>query len=323
MKKPPPKLEWETASSTVVPRMLPAWLGEFQITDSDFRRFRELVLRHTGISLAPHKREMLKARLGRRLRALGLTNFSDYYRYLSERDASGEELGRMINAVTTNVTEFFREDHHFKFMAKTWITAMQRDPRRSRMLRIWSAGCSTGEEPYTIAMVLREALGAALSSWDIRILASDIDTEALARAQAGVYSREKIGSIPEAMLRRHFLCGAGADAGLVRIRPEVQALVTFRRLNLLDDPWPIRTCFDAIFCRNVMIYFDRPTQQHLMKRLSAFLHDDGVLFLGHSEGLNGMTAGLTHRQNTIYQRTAADPLVGGGPAACRVDQLKG
>ena len=323
MKKTTSPLVRGAIPAITLPRTQPAWPGEFQITDSEFRKFRELVLRHTGISLAPHKREMLKARLGRRLRALGIASFSDYYQYLSQSDATGEELGRMINAVTTNVTEFFREDHHFKFMTQTWIPACQRELGRPRVLRIWSAGCSTGEEPYTIAIVLREALGPLLSSWDIRILASDIDTDALGRAQAGIYFRDKIAPISESQLRRHFLCGRGPEAGFVHIRPEVQNLVTFRRLNLLDDPWPIRTRFDAIFCRNVMIYFDRPAQQHLVRRFAGFLKDDGLLFLGHSEGLNGMNAGLVSCQHTIYQRTAANSLTGGRASVTEVQHEKG
>jgi len=306
MNHAPPQVGHRLTRLGVSSRSLPPWPGEFQISDAEFRRFRELVHSKTGISLAPHKREMLKARLSRRLRALDLSSFSQYYQYLCEQDPAGEELRCMINAVTTNVTDFFRESNHFQFLTKVWIPRLQSDSGRPRILRIWSAGCSTGEEPYSIAVVLREALGADLPNWDIRILASDIDTDALAQAQAGIYPLDKINSIPKNLVPRHFLRGIGDHEGLVLVHPQVQSLVTFRCLNLLDDPWPIWTRFDAIFCRNVMIYFDRPTQQLLVRRLSAFLKDGGLLFLGHSEGLSGMIAGLVHRQNTIYQRQAVD-----------------
>jgi chemotaxis protein methyltransferase CheR len=305
MKNAPHTIGSRIAGDEVPVRSLPLQPGEISITDGEFRRFRELVQRHTGISLAPHKQEMLKARLSRRLRALGLKSFSSYYQHLCERDPKGEELRRMINAVTTNVTEFFREKNHFQFLSKIWLPELQADAGRKR-IRFWSAGCSTGEEPYTIALVLREALGPELTNWDIRILASDIDTDALDRATSGVYPLNKVAAVPKEIVRRNFLRGTGSHEGLVQVHPQIQALITFRCLNLLDDPWPIRTRFDAIFCRNVMIYFDRPTQQLLVKRMSTILQEDGLLFLGHSEGLNGMTAGLTHRQNTIYQRTTAD-----------------
>jgi chemotaxis protein methyltransferase CheR len=299
---------------------------EFVLTDREFELLRRFVYEQTGIALGAHKREMLKARLGRRLRALGLQTFLDYYQLLTEGDPAGQERTHFVNAVTTNVTDFFREGHHFRFLAEQWLPGLRGQAARNgdRHLRIWSAACSTGEEPYTIAMVLREALGAAAPCWDIRILASDIDTDALARATAGVYPLERLAGVDPERLRRGFLRGTGANAGLASVRPEVRDLVTFRRVNLMDDPWPVRTRFDAIFCRNVLIYFDRPTQRRLLGRLIGMLKDDGLLFLGHSESLHGMFAGMKHLENTIYQRTGASALAAGQrPATATTDPVNG
>src|ERR1700682_594032 len=191
------------------------WEGHRLVTNREFQLLRELVQERTGIALGPHKREMLKARLSRRLSALDLADFTAYYCFLRENDPNGEEHARFINAVTTKVTGFFREEHHFRYVKEEWVPklrerAIHGGPRR---IRIWSAGCSSGEEPYTIALTLRDSLAAALSSWDVRILASDIDTDALARAGAGTYSLDRAAPIPGAQLSRHFLRGTGANAG--------------------------------------------------------------------------------------------------------------
>jgi chemotaxis protein methyltransferase CheR len=277
------------------------------MTDQEFKRLRDLVHAQTGIALGPQKRCLLETRLGRRLRALGLQTFGDYERFLAERDPRGAELGQFVNAVTTNKTDFFREAHHFQYLAEEWLPAVRAEADRTgaRSLRIWSAACSSGEEPYTIAMVVREGLGAAAPGWDVKILASDIDTDVLARAAEGVYSLEQVEPVPRAMLARHFLRGTGASAGRVRVRPEVAALVAFRRINFLDDPWPIRLRFDAVFCRNALIYFDRATQQRILERMAGLLKDGGLLFLGHSESLYGLLTGFTHLGQTIYRRAAA------------------
>ena len=281
------------------------------LSDKEFEIFRALVYAHTGISLSESKRPLLQARLTRRLRALGLATFSEYHRVLTERDSSGEELGRFVNAITTNKTDFFREPHHFRHLAEEWVPAAKARAAQSggRAIRIWSAGCSTGEEPYSIAMTIREALGTA-AGWDVKILASDLDTDVLARAEAGVYSVEQAAPIPPAMLSRHFLRGRGADAGRVRVRPELRSLITFRRINFLDARWPIRGQLDIIFCRNVIIYFDRPTKQRVLQRFLGLLKDDGLLILGHSESVYGLLDGVKHLGNTMYRRTTT-----GGPAA--------
>ncbi len=282
----------------------PAW--EVGLTDREFEIFRGLVYRHTGISLSKHKRPLLQARLGRRPRALKLTTFTEYRRFLAEQDPSGEEMGRFINAITTNKTDFFREAHHFRYLADEWVPAIKARAARSgdRAVRIWSAGCSSGEEPYTIAMTLRDALGTAVG-WDVRILASDLDTEVLARAKAGEYSVEQTAPIPPRVLACHFLRGRGEDVGRVRVRPELRSLITFCRINLQDPRWPIRSRLDVIFCRNVLIYFDRPTQQRVLQRFLGLLKDDGLLVLGHSESVHGLLDGVTHLGNTMYRRLPA------------------
>ena len=235
-----------------------------------------------------------------------MTTFTEYRRFLTEQDPSGEELGRFINAITTNKTEFFREAHHFRYLADEWVPAIKARAARSgdRAVRIWSAGCSTGEEPYTIAMTLRDALGTAVG-WDVKILASDLDTEVLARAKAGVYSVEQTAPIPQRVLACHFLRGRGEDVGRVRVRPELRSLITFRRINLQDPRWPIRSKLDVIFCRNVLIYFDRPTQQRVLQRFLGLLKDDGLLVLGHSESVHGLLDGVKHLGNTMYRRIPA------------------
>ena len=218
-------------------------------------------------------------------------------------DSSGTELTRFINAMTTNKTEFFREGHHFDYVRAVWLPSRGPCRRASdRRLRFWSAACSTGEEPYSLALTLLDSLDGA--GWDLRILASDIDTDVLAHAAEGIYPVEHVTPVPRAMLPRYFLRGTGPRDGFVRLKPSVRSLVTFRRINFLDDPWPIRTHFDAIFCRNVLIYFDRPTQQRILYRLVQQLTENGLLFLGHAESIHGLVGGLTPVAATVYRRIA-------------------
>jgi chemotaxis protein methyltransferase CheR len=241
-------------------------------------------------------------RLARRLQALGLRTFAEYHTRLL---ADGGELTRFINAMTTNKTEFFREAHHFDYLKSTWLPSRRPCRRTSdRRLRFWSAACSTGEEPYSLALTLLEALGGG-AGWDLRILASDIDTDVLAHAAAGIYPLEHVAPVPAALLPRYFLRGTAARDGYVRVKPAVRSLVTFRRINFVDEAWPIRTRFDAIFCRNVLIYFDRDTQQRILDRLIEHLADDGLLFLGHSESIHGLVDGLEPLAPTVYGRAGA------------------
>lgn len=270
------------------------------ISDAEFRKLREFIHAHTGIALSEHKKALVCSRLSKRLRHHGLQHYSDYYALLVEGDPEGAELMAMINCITTNKTDFFREPHHFRFLAEQVFPAYKRNPGRERPLRMWSAASSTGEEAYSLAMTALEAMP-AFNDQDIRILATDIDTDVLARAASGVYSRAQARQIPQALLHRYFLSGQGAHEAEVMAKPILKSLVHFHWLNLQDDPWPMREKFDVIFCRNVLIYFDKPTQQKLFQRMASVLKKDGYLMLGHSEAMHGWDNIFKPVGHSIYQ----------------------
>lgn len=273
---------------------------EFEFADQDFQRIRRIINDIAGISLADGKRELVYSRLSRRLRHLGLRRFDEYCRLLETGGDNNEEIGEFVNALTTNLTSFFRESHHFDFLGAELLPALIRERGAgNRRIRIWSAGCSTGEEPYSIAMVLRETLPAV--GWDAKILATDLDSNVLATAERGVYDDSRIKGLPEARVRRWFQRGRGAQSGQVRVASELRELITFRRLNLMHD-WPMRGPFDVVFCRNVVIYFDKPTQRILFERFADLLVDHGHLFVGHSESLFKVTERFVPLGKTIYQR---------------------
>jgi len=274
----------------------------FSISKEEFHLFRTLLMQEAGISLGEGKRQFVASRLAKRLRHLGLTSYKDYYHHLKTADPSGDERLMMVNCLTTNKTDFFREEHHFEFLRHHVFPelrdrALYGAPRR---LRIWSAGCSSGEEPYTIAMTVREMFPSG-SDWDVRILASDIDTDILHRAKRGIYDKERLAGVPEKLRTKYFLRGTGKWEGSVRVRPELRELITFRRINFIDSVWPIRTRFDVIFCRNVIIYFDRETQRCLFERLSTYLDEDGYLMVGHSESLHWLGDLFAPLRGTIYR----------------------
>jgi chemotaxis protein methyltransferase CheR len=236
---------------------------------------------------------MVQSRLAKRLRALGLPTYEDYLRQLQDPDAP--EWTEFINALTTNLTSFFREGHHFTRL----VDLLKARPDAPRKLRIWSAGCSTGEEPYTIAMTLYKAFGHSL---DIQITATDLDTAVLATAARGVYPLARLEPLDETWKRLAFLRGSGAQEGLVRVRPEIRELVSFQQMNLRDATWSVEGPFQAIFCRNVMIYFDKPTQRNLLQRYHSLLEPGGLLFVGHSEALLDNTLAFQSLGQTIYRR---------------------
>ena len=271
---------------------------DYSFSDDDFNFLRGLVTRNTGIVLADHKRDMVYGRLCRRLRALNLNSFSDYCDLI--RSGNDGELVELVNAITTNLTSFFREPHHFDYLSKTVIPQLAETKARTKQLRIWSAGCSTGEEPYSIAMVVRESLPATVS-WDIRILATDLDSNCVSTANKGVYKEERVAGISRERLRRWFRRGVGSNAGLVKVNPELQRMIDFRQLNLLRD-WPMKDPFDVIFCRNVVIYFDKETQARLFGRYADLLDDRGHLFIGHSESLYKITDRFELIGQTIYRK---------------------
>lgn len=248
---------------------------EFTLGDKEFHRIQKLLKDRSGIDIGSGKRMLVYGRLARRMRALKLADFSDYLALIE--DSASEESGKFLNALTTNVTELFREEHHFELLSSRVVPEVVQ--AGSSKLRIWSAACSAGDEPYSIALTLSRL--PAVAQLDARILATDIDTEILEQARRGVYPVERVAKLkPE--FRSSFQRGTGANAGSARVMPELRAMVTFKQLNLLE-PWPMTGPFDVIFCRNVFIYFDTPTRERLVKRFTALLRPGGYLFLGHSE----------------------------------------
>ncbi len=265
--------------------------------EREFKFLAQFVYQHSGIVLGPHKRQLVQGRLGKRLRTLGLADWRAYCEYLNAQP--DDELDALVSAISTNVTAFFREAHHFDFLSgKIFPESLARP---TRQLRIWSAGCSTGEEPYSIAMVLAEALQGLPKGINAKILATDLSPQALATAESGLYRLDRLTGISEERRRRWFHRGTGTLAGMARIHPQLRELITFRRLNLLK-PWPMRGQFDAIFCRNVVIYFNKETKQDLFRRFAACLPEGRHLFIGHSESMHGLNDDFNLIGRTIYQK---------------------
>jgi chemotaxis protein methyltransferase CheR len=275
---------------------------EYLFGTADFERVRRLIHARAGISLNDSKQNMVYSRLSRRLRATGFVSFPAYLDRL-EHDAgfAATEGQEFVNALTTNLTAFFREPHHFPVLAGFLRAQAARGP-----LRLWCAAASTGEEPYSIAMTLIEALGASPGA---RLLASDIDTDVLAQGRRGVYRIDAVRTCGEARMRQFFQRGTGANEGLARVRQEVQRLVEFASVNLLGSSWDAVRAFgeplDAVFCRNVMIYFDKPTQRRVLDRLATLLRPGGLLFVGHSENFTDCRETFVLRGKTVYERTGA------------------
>lgn len=270
--------------------------GLILLSDEEFERFRSLIYAESGIALSEPKGALLVSRLSRRLRELGLASFTDYYNRVVA-DPTREELTRMLDLISTNKTEFFREPGHFEFLRNEILPTLNANKRA----RIWSAGCSTGEEPYTIGITLYEAVPNP-EQWDLRILASDLSTRVLSHAAAGIYEAERIASVPPEIVKRHFLKGRGDRAGFVMVKPHLKKIVQFRRINLMDERFPIKTPLDVIFCRNVMIYFDRPTQERVVAKFHRYLNPGGYLFIGHSETLQWVRHPFRPVVPTIYRK---------------------
>jgi chemotaxis protein methyltransferase CheR len=271
---------------------------EFELTDRDYEFLRDLVGKQTGIVLGGHKRQLVYGRLARRLRELGLATFAQYCNYVQQNHES--ELTELVNAITTNLTSFFRENHHFEHLADAALTDILARNASRRRLRIWSAGCSTGEEPYSIAMTLAETIP-DIARWDVRVLATDIDSQVLAKAASGVYPEDRVKDIAPQRMRRWFRRGSGPRAGQVKITEEIQSLISFRQLNLMEQ-WPMQGPFDIIFCRNVVIYFDKETQKKLFNRYADILVPEGYLYVGHSESLFKTCDRFRLIGRTIYQK---------------------
>jgi chemotaxis protein methyltransferase CheR len=271
---------------------------EFELGDREFRFLADFLSRETGIVLNVHKRDMVCGRLVKRLRALGMKSFVDYCELL-DGPGGPAELENVVNAITTNITHFFREPHHFDFLRNEVLEPRMAERPIRRRLRIWSAGCSSGEEPHSIAMVVADTLKPA-EAWDALILATDIDTNVLARGRTGEYALEAARTIPD-LYRKRFVRRMTGDSDRIQVADEVRRLIRFKRLNL-HEPWPMKGNFDVIFCRNVAIYFDKPTQRDLFNRFADHLTLGGVLYLGHAESLIGVTDRFEVAEKTVYRR---------------------
>ena len=264
----------------------------FEFTPRDFARVRALIYKQAGISLSESKQEMVYSRLARRLRAKGLTSFGTYLDGL-ENGEDGDEWEAFTNALTTNLTSFFREAHHFPILAEHMLRPKQGP------LSIWCSASSTGEEPYSIAMTVCEAFGTLTPP--VSIVATDIDTNVLETAANGIYPIDRVEKMAQDRVKRFFMRGKGERSGMVRVRPELRQMITFKSLNLLAPSWPVSGPFDVIFCRNVMIYFDKPTQGKILSRFVPLMKADGLLFAGHSENFMYASDAFKLRGKTVYE----------------------
>lgn len=271
------------------------------LSTRDFARLCGLVYERAGIRLGPDKKTMLEVRIKRRLKALDLSSYAQYCDYLFGREGIKDELVPLIDVVTTNKTDFFREPAHFDFLVDKALPELTASDGGGRPLLLWSAGCSTGEEPYTLAMILSE-YGLAHSGFRFRLLATDISTNVLAKAELGIYSKDVVGPVPVNLKRKYLMVSREPDSSKVRIVPELRRMVEFRRLNFMDASYGMAEKADAIFCRNVIIYFDRSTQESVLRKLSGNLAPGGYLFVGHAETLHDMDLPLTPVAPALYRR---------------------
>lgn len=279
---------------------------EITVSPALFTKFQKLIYRETGIWLSEAKTALLCGRLSRRLRELQLTSLKPYYEIVAEPEAH-EERVRMIDAITTNETRFFREPKHFEYLTGTIFPLWRKQVAqgvRPKKLRFWSAGCSSGEEPYSLAMVLEENFPKC-DGWDVRVLATDISTRVLAIADEGIYRLAAANDIPRDMLLRFMLKGHSEHEGKMKVTREVRELVEFRRLNLGENVYPVKEAFDAIFCRNVLIYFDNESKTRVVEKLTRHLARHGLLFIGHAENLHSITRGLQSVTSTVYLQKGA------------------
>lgn len=274
-----------------------------KLTTKEFHRLRDMVYQYSGITLSDQKRDLVRGRLMKRIRFHNLNSFSDYCNLLSEQE-SGEELTAFIDAISTNKTDFFRENAHFEFLERVVLPALKAEKKSQsiRHVRVWSAACSTGEEPYTLALVLRRLGLDNPASWDCKILATDISTKVLQSAVDGEYDLERVAPIPASELQS---CFQHLSNGKFQVKDALRELIKFGRLNLLREKYPFRKKFDLIFCRNVMIYFDSPTRERLVKHFYRYLQPGGYLFVGHSESLSGLTHPYAYVKPSIYRKESS------------------
>jgi chemotaxis protein methyltransferase CheR len=276
----------------------------YTLSHSDFLRLKDLIYSHCGIQLNETKKTMMEGRLQKRLKKLGMASFSCYCDYLFSKEGMEEELPFMTNEITTNKTDFFREPAHFEYLTRYALPELMKweafTPRKP--LRIWSAGCSSGEEPYTLAMVLQDFSRSHTTGLPFTVLATDISSAMLEKAKLAVYEEEKIAPVPPSFKKEYLLRSADKTRKLVRIVPELRSRVAFMRLNFMDRDYGLAQTSDIIFCRNVIIYFDKKTQERLLNRFCQFLSPYGYIFMGHSETILGMDVSLVQVAPTVYRK---------------------
>ena len=274
------------------------------ITDEEFDLFRKLIYDNSGINLSPEKKNLIQTRLIKRLHHRNCETFYQYYRYINN-DPTGEEMIAMLNAISTNLTKFFREEEHFNFLNNKVLPDLISQKRKNveRKLRVWSAGCSSGEEAYSLGITVLRHIDTPLV-WNIKILATDISTDILKMATEGVYEEDKIGNLPKELLNEYFVKDNAGYNNCYKVTPLLRDILTFRRLNLIDETYPFKGKFDFIFCRNVMIYFDKKTQEGIVNRFYNHLDDGGYLFIGHSESLNGVKSPFKYELPAVYRKGA-------------------
>ena len=273
-----------------------------RLSKRNFDLLSKFIYDYSGIKMPLNKMTMLEGRLRRRLRATGMSSFDGYCDYLFKHGGLESETVYLIDAVTTNKTDFFREPKHFEYMVKTALPDIVTSTN-DRRLRIWSSACSTGAEPYTLAMVMSEFLAASAPERDYFILATDLSTDVLQKAQRGIYQSELLQPVPGDLMRKYVMRSADPRRQEMRILPKLRSKVGFARLNLMDDNYPVGDPMHIIFCRNVLIYFDKPTQQHVLSRLCNCLMPGGYLFIGHSETVTGFDLPIKQVANTVFKRT--------------------
>ncbi len=278
-------------------------LREYPFSPRDFESVKRMIYTRAGIALADNRQEMVYTRLSKRLRATGSQDFGEYLNYL-DKNAEDQEWEAFVNALTTNLTAFFREEHHFPILAEHI-----RKRRHGQTMKLWCSAASTGEEAYSMAITMVEGFGSIKPP--VRILATDIDTNVLATATQGVYATERLENMSPARIKRFFLRGSGSQEGLIQVKRELRDMITFRQFNLLDTRWPLRGKFEAVFCRNVMIYFDKPTQYRILEKFVPLLDQEGLLFMGHSEVFTHAADLIKLCGRTIYKPVKQDSKPGG------------
>lgn len=270
----------------------------FEFNDQHFYELKELIYQEAGIALSEAKRQMMYSRLARRLRALKMQTFDEYCRLLKAEPE--KEMTEFVNAITTNLTYFYRENHHFEFLENKLIPFWKKQRSQSKKIRIWSAGCSSGEEPYSLAIVLKEQFTDS-SGWDIKILATDLDTAILDRAKKGVYLEDALEKVPQNRQKKWFKRGSGANQGKVMVSSKLKDMIAFKQLNLFGS-WPMKGKFDLIICRNVLIYFDKESQGQIIRNFNQLLPNDGWLFVGHSENITNLCDDLQLQNKSMYKK---------------------